>query len=92
MSADGFSFRLIFLTDDPVAAPVRPSAEIDALLNDALHPSSVPLARVPLARVRCGRRPDPGRGVELTAFYEAAAVPPAGKERAKSASRQTTLN
>ena len=80
MSAGGFSFRRIFLTDDSASTPVRSSSEIDAVLNDALHPSVSPSsATAPVAAPTSGSGADAdlvlAEGIELTAIYEAAAVP-----------------
>lgn len=80
MSAGGFSFRRIFLTDDSASTPVRSSSEIDALLNDALHPSAstsgtAAPATTPVSASVADADLVLAEGVELAAIYAAAAVP-----------------
>ena len=79
MSAGGFSFRRIFLTDDSASTPVRSSSEIDVLLNDALHPSAstsgtTTPATTPVSASVADADLVLAEGVELAAIY-AAAVP-----------------
>ena len=78
MSAGGFSFRRIFLTDDSASTPVRSSSEIDALLNDVLHPSAstsgtTTPATTPVSASVADADLVLAEGVELAAIY--AAVP-----------------
>lgn len=83
MSTGGFSLRRLFIVDDAAnkkaGAPSAASTDIDALLNDALHPTSTPVPTTPASHTLPSTGTDQDlllvEGVELPAIYEAADVP-----------------
>lgn len=83
MSTGGFSFRRLFIVDDAASkkdgAPSTASTNIDALLNDALHPASSVAPAAPATHNLPTTGTDQDlvliEGVELNAIYEVAEVP-----------------
>lgn len=80
MSSGGFSLRRLLLVDEPAETPTRSTAEIDALLADALRPaeSGVP---APSVAATSAITSEEGlivvEGVELPQIYANAGVRPA---------------
>lgn len=84
MAAGGFSLRHLFIVDDSQKAKSDPEADINALLSDALHPSTQPggssRAQAPAKPAQAAASVSGDQslvlteGVELGAIYSAAGI------------------